>query len=130
MAAFFDRLEQRCKEVDSMLCVGLDPHRQDLEKLGDVSAEGAYTFATNLIDLTKHVAVAYKPNAAFFEALGADGVKALGRGKLRTGNRDEAQKYTYFLRMIVKTNTFLTFLFHSFPPPKHQIVLFFLKTSH
>jgi hypothetical protein len=51
--SFFERLEQRCKEVDSILCVGLDPHRQDLETLGDVSAEGAFTFATNLIDQTK-----------------------------------------------------------------------------
>ena len=78
--SFFERLEQRCKEVDSILCVGLDPHRQDLETLGDVSAEGAFTFATNLIDQTKHIAVAYKPNAAFFEALGAEGVNALARG--------------------------------------------------
>jgi orotidine-5'-phosphate decarboxylase len=78
--SFFERLEQRCKEVDSILCVGLDPHRQDLETLGDVSAEGAFTFAINLIDQTKHIAVAYKPNAAFFEALGAEGVNALARG--------------------------------------------------
>ena len=58
LLSFFERLEQRCKEVDSILCVGLDPHRQDLETLGDVSAEGAFTFATNLIDQTKHIAVA------------------------------------------------------------------------
>ena len=80
MASFFNRLEQRCRAVDSLLCVGLDPHRQDLEKIGDYSAEGAFNFSKNLIDLTKHVAVAYKPNAAFFEALGADGVRALERG--------------------------------------------------
>lgn len=33
----------------------------------------------NLIENTKHVAAAYKPNAAFFEALGAEGVAALER---------------------------------------------------
>ena len=77
--SFFERLTIRCKEVDSFLCVGLDPHTQDLEKLGDVSAEGAYKFAINLIDQTKHIAVCYKPNAAFFEALGAEGVNALAR---------------------------------------------------
>lgn len=81
MASFFDRLEQRCRAVDSLLCVGLDPHRQDLEKIGDYSPEGAFNFSKNLIDQTKHVAVAYKPNAAFFEALGADGVRALERGE-------------------------------------------------
>lgn len=77
--SFFARLEARCDAINSILCVGLDPHTQDLEKIGDVSAEGAYKFATNLIDLTKHVAAAYKPNAAFFEALGAEGVDALAR---------------------------------------------------
>ena len=73
-ASFFDRLSARCDAVDSILCVGLDPHRQDLEARGDVSAEGAFAFCQNLIDLTKHVAACYKPNAAFFEALGAAGV--------------------------------------------------------
>ena len=84
MSNFFARREQRCRAVDSFLCVGLDPHKQDLEKLGDVTAEGAYKFATSLIDQTKHIAVAYKPNAAFFEALGADGVSALARGAFHT----------------------------------------------
>ena len=107
MPSFFERLEERCKAVDSILCVGLDPHRQDLEKLGDVTAEGAYTFATNLIDQTKHIAVAYKPNAAFFEALGADGVNALARGEFlldvdncqRVGNM--ANRCTVFLLFFI-----------------------------
>ena len=43
--SFFDRLSARCDAVDSILCVGLDPHRQDLEALGDVSADGAFAFA-------------------------------------------------------------------------------------
>ena len=75
--SFFDRLEARVNTVNSLLCVGLDPHRADLEKLGDVSANGAFTFCASLVDKTKHIAVSYKPNGAFFEAFGADGIAAL-----------------------------------------------------
>ena len=76
-ASFFTRLTKRCNEVNSLLCVGLDPHRIDLEKLGDVTANGAFTFCKNIVDQTKHIAVSYKPNAAFFEAFGGSGVEAL-----------------------------------------------------
>ena len=81
--SFFEELERRCKAVDSMLCVGLDPHDQDLDKLAKELAEGtaraevARVFCTRLIEKTAACAAAYKPNAAFFEALGDDGAKAL-----------------------------------------------------
>eukprot|EP00943_MAST-04B_sp_MAST-4B-sp1_P009797 g9797.t1 len=75
--SFFSRLTKRCNEVNSLLCVGLDPHRVDLEKIGDVTANGALTFCKNIVDQTKHIAVSYKPNAAFFEAFGGSGVNAL-----------------------------------------------------
>jgi len=62
--------------VDSLLCVGLDPHKSELE---EDSAEGAYKFCAGLIDATKDIAAAYKPNVAFFEAYGAAGAEALER---------------------------------------------------
>lgn len=74
MATFFEKLEARSRQVDSLLCVGLDPHQADLE---EDSAEGAYRFCARLIEETKDVAAAYKPNAAFFEVYGKSGWEKL-----------------------------------------------------
>jgi uridine monophosphate synthetase len=76
MASFFDKLTARVKAADSLLCVGLDPHRSELQ---EDSAEGAFEFCKRLIEETKEVAAAYKPNAAFFEAYGSPGAVALER---------------------------------------------------
>jgi uridine monophosphate synthetase len=72
---FFDRLQKRVDEIDSLLCIGLDPHCADLGS--NNTAEGAYDFCKRLIDATIPYASAYKPNVAFFEALGWKGVQVL-----------------------------------------------------
>ncbi len=71
---FFDRLTQRVQNVDSLLCVGLDPH---IELLSEPTAEAAKEFCVRLIEATVPLASAYKPNAAFFEVFGAQGWQAL-----------------------------------------------------
>jgi uridine monophosphate synthetase len=71
---FFEKLSHRVKQVDSLLCVGLDAHPDDLSS---VSAKGALEFCLNLIQATAGVAAAYKPNSAFFEAFGSQGIEAL-----------------------------------------------------
>jgi uridine monophosphate synthetase len=71
---FFSRLEARAREVDSLLCVGLDPHPQDLD---EQTAGTARDFCLRLIDMTADLAAAFKPNTAFFEAFGAQGWEAL-----------------------------------------------------
>lgn len=71
MDPFKDRLAASAERADSWLCVGLDP---DPEKYpADLDAEHTVEFLEGIIDATKRVACAYKPNAAFFEALGPDG---------------------------------------------------------
>lgn len=72
--SFFERLETRCRAIDSLLCVGLDPHADDLPER---SAVAARDFCFRLIDATKSVTAAYKPNSAFFEVYGAEGMQAL-----------------------------------------------------
>ncbi|MBI9043187.1 MAG: orotidine-5'-phosphate decarboxylase [Anaerolineaceae bacterium] len=72
--SFFKFLEDRARSINSLLCIGLDPHPQDLSEL---SAQAALDFCLPLIEATKDFAAAYKPNAAFFEALGPDGWQAL-----------------------------------------------------
>ena len=82
---FFSFLEERATSINSILCVGLDPHETDLKtfksKHSDVAedTEAAFLFCKDIVEKTKHVASAYKPNSAFFEALGDDGMKTLKR---------------------------------------------------
>ncbi len=72
--SFFGRLTKRVQEIDSLLCVGLDPHRDDL----DAPTVGAVKeFCHRIIEATAESAAAFKPNIAFFEAFGAEGISAL-----------------------------------------------------
>lgn len=72
--SFFSRLDDRARTRNSLLCVGLDPHPADLPA---ATAAAARDFCLRLIDATAEVALAFKPNAAFFEAFGAEGWQAL-----------------------------------------------------
>jgi uridine monophosphate synthetase len=71
---FIQRLERRAQTIDSLLCVGLDPHP---ELLPDNTAAAARDYCKHLIDRTASYAAAFKPNSAFFEAFGGDGAEAL-----------------------------------------------------
>ena len=71
---FFSQLEERARQVDSLLCIGLDPQPADLPAQ---NIESMREFCLSMIEATKDLAAAYKPNAAFFEAYGAPGVALL-----------------------------------------------------
>jgi len=83
MTGFFGGLEERVREINSLICVGLDPHSSDVASYREKTqsqlsdAKLALELCLNLVNATKHVACAFKPNAAFFEAFGAEGVEAL-----------------------------------------------------
>lgn len=65
-------------EKGSFLCVGLDPDIKKLpESIEGTAGERVATFCKNIVDATAPYCVAYKPNLAFFESLGADGWTAL-----------------------------------------------------
>lgn len=71
--AIFSRIKQR----RSFLCIGLDP---DPKRLPDHLGEGPaaiYRFNQAVIDATRDLCVAYKPNTAFYEALGPAGWEVL-----------------------------------------------------
>lgn len=70
----FRRLEARAKDVDSLLCVGLDPHA---ELLATPTAAAAKSFCLGVIEQTAASAAAFKPNIAFFEVFGSEGWDAL-----------------------------------------------------
>lgn len=70
MGAYANRLSERIETIGSRLCVGLDP-RPDLID-GDVS-----DFLYAVIQETSDLVAAYKPNIAYFEAMGLEGMKLL-----------------------------------------------------
>jgi orotidine-5'-phosphate decarboxylase len=81
---FGDRLADAVERKRSQLLVGLDP-RPDLlpvELVGDVhydraaAANGCARFCRGIIDAVAPYVVGVKPQLAFFEALGADGIRA------------------------------------------------------
>jgi uridine monophosphate synthetase len=74
METFFTFLEKRVDDCSSLLCIGLDPHVNDLSA---PTAASALDFCLNLVKQTAPYAAAFKPNAAFFEVFGAKGWTAL-----------------------------------------------------
>ena len=72
-----DALVQQIKQKRSFLCIGLDT---DLDKIPDHlkrNDDAIFQFNKAIIDATHHLAVAYKPNTAFYEAYGLKGWEAL-----------------------------------------------------
>lgn len=61
----------------SYLCVGLDTDIQKIPPHLRSSTDPVFEFNRRIIDATHRYAVAYKPNIAFYEALGAKGWESL-----------------------------------------------------
>jgi orotidine-5'-phosphate decarboxylase len=80
VANFADRLAEAVERKRSQLVVGLDPVVEQLpvELRGeDDPASACLRFCCGIIDAVAPYAAAVKPQSAFFEALGFDGVRAL-----------------------------------------------------
>jgi orotidine-5'-phosphate decarboxylase len=83
--AFGDRLANVVERKRSQLLVGLDPRLELLpvEVRGDVhlgpvhAAQAVERFCRGIVDAVAPYAVGVKPQLAFFEALGAEGLRAL-----------------------------------------------------
>lgn len=71
---FFEKLARAVTRNDSLLCVGLDP---DAERLPP-GVDGVAAFLRAIVEATADLVCAYKPNLAFYEALGEPGLLALG----------------------------------------------------
>lgn len=71
---FFDALERAWRERRTLLCVGLDPRLEPGEP-----ASRLYDKAMRLAEATAASAACFKPNAAFFEAYGAEGLSWLAK---------------------------------------------------
>lgn len=69
---FKTKLSKIIKKNNSLLCVGLDPEQEKFKT--DISI---FEFCRQIIDQTSDLVCAYKPNIAFFEALGLSGMQEL-----------------------------------------------------
>ena len=94
---FGDRLTEANRRTGSVLCMGIDPHCQMIPALfGNATAEagspqaiGAISnFITACLDSAIGKVAAIKPQVAFFEQQGPDGMRllqTLGRAAIDTG---------------------------------------------
>jgi len=74
---FFQRLERAIDKSGSLLCIGLDPDPKRLPQWLKDDPDPIFAFNRHIIDLTCDLVCAYKPNIAFYEALGARGWETL-----------------------------------------------------
>lgn len=81
MSDFFEKLEAAVRRNNSLLCVGLDPNPDSIPEryLTDEADLTVAIVGWNraIIEQTADLVCAYKPNIAFYEALGAAGMDAL-----------------------------------------------------
>ena len=79
---FADKITLKTREIGSPLCLGLDPHSNLIPKLfknnlHKLSIKNIEDFLFEIIDITKNKVVALKPQVAFFEEWGPDGMSLL-----------------------------------------------------
>jgi orotidine-5'-phosphate decarboxylase len=75
---FFTRLAQAQRRHRSLLCVGIDPEPARFPApLRSGRPADVARFGRAIVEATADLACAFKPNWAFFEALGLDGLRAL-----------------------------------------------------
>ncbi len=75
--SFLGRLSARAESLRGSLCVGLDPAPEALPHHLGSGSEAVRRYCLELIDATADYACAFKPNAAFFEAMGSSGWEVL-----------------------------------------------------
>ena len=74
---FAQKLDNIVDKNNSLLCVGLDSNFENLPEEFKSQKFPQFAFNKYIIDLTHNLVCAYKPNSAFYEARGADGVAEL-----------------------------------------------------
>jgi orotidine-5'-phosphate decarboxylase len=79
MTTPLERLRARRAAVGAPLCLGVDPHPDQLPEKLPRDVRGVESFARGLIEAAAWSAVAVKINVAFFEAFGSAGWSALER---------------------------------------------------
>lgn len=75
--SFQAKLDHLVTKNNSLVCIGLDSNFDNLPPHLKKKRHPQFTFNKAIIDATHDLVCAYKPNSAFYEAQGAQGVKEL-----------------------------------------------------
>lgn len=71
MTGWVEKLDAATVAVDSLLCVGLDPDPSR------IPIDDVFDFNRSIVDATSDLVCAYKPQLAFYEALGGPGLEIM-----------------------------------------------------
>src|SRR6059036_3576518 len=77
--SFVESLLDAGQRNRSLLCVGLDPHPRKIPSTLHDAPDPLYAFCMSIVEATADLVCAFKPNIAFFEALGPAGMETLRR---------------------------------------------------
>jgi uridine monophosphate synthetase len=77
LSTFNEKLQRAVTRTDSLLCVGLDPEARRMPERFHSAADPLLAWNLAIIEGTRTFACAYKPNIAFYEALGRHGFDLL-----------------------------------------------------
>ncbi len=76
---FIEKISHAAENAQSLVCVGLDTDTEMMPAFLASDDDGVYRFNKAVIRSTSDLVCAYKPNSAFYEALGAKGIDILLR---------------------------------------------------
>jgi orotidine-5'-phosphate decarboxylase len=86
--SFLEKLQQRWESTGSMLCVGLDPDVSRLPGAMKGNADAIAEFCIAIADATARYACAFKPQIAYFSAVGAESQLQRVCDHIRTSHPD------------------------------------------
>lgn len=82
METYVERLRASVHDTNSVLCVGLDPDPSkiptEMHRQGESKSSLVERFCIEVVRATSDLVSSYKPNLAFFESLGRDGLLVFG----------------------------------------------------
>ena len=74
-----EKIRKRAEKTESLLCIGLDPDPALVPDPFGNTPSDLFDFLSHVIQATESYATAFKPNMAYFEALGVEGIQLLER---------------------------------------------------
>ncbi len=74
---FLEKINNRFLRTNSHLCIGLDPDPQKIPEPFGKTPDQIFHFLEEVIEATSEYALALKPNLAYFEALGLEGIRLI-----------------------------------------------------
>ncbi|MFC1489719.1 orotidine-5'-phosphate decarboxylase [Candidatus Latescibacterota bacterium] len=77
--SFIEKITNAAENAESLVCVGLDTDPSKIPSVLAADDDSVFEFNRAIIDATKDYVCAYKPNSAFYEALGSKGIDSLQR---------------------------------------------------